>query len=60
MVEEHWFTLPNILVSKKTFSKASGDTLSTRFEFKSPDLLLLTTINNDKDIETYKIVRIRK
>jgi hypothetical protein len=59
-LEERWFTLRNILVSEKKIVPDSGDTLSTRFEFQTPDLLLLTTINNNRDIETYKFTRIGK
>jgi hypothetical protein len=59
-LEERWFTLKNILVSEKNITQGTLDTLSTRFEFQTPDLLLLTTINNSKDIATYKFKRIGK
>jgi hypothetical protein len=59
-IEKFWFTSENTFVSQKSVFPLSRDTLSTRFEFKNADLLFITTINNNKDIATYKYNRIEK
>lgn len=54
------FTSKNIIESKNVFSPDSGDSLGTRFEFKTADLFFITTINNNKDVATHKFTRVKK
>jgi hypothetical protein len=60
MIDTCWFTSNNTLVSSKHVSPDSGDTLGWRYEFKATDLLLFSTINNTRNIVTYKSTRVGK
>ena len=60
IIDTCWFTSKNTLVSSKHISPDSGDTLSWRYEFKAPDLFLFSTINNTKNIVTYKFIKVVK
>jgi hypothetical protein len=59
-IDTCWFTSQNTLETNKMISPYSGDTLRSRYEFKSADLFLFTTINNNKNIEAYKFTRVKK
>jgi hypothetical protein len=45
--------------TNKWVSPNSGDTLRSRYEFQTADLFLFTTINNNRDIETYYFKRVK-
>ena len=55
-----WVTSKNTVETENWVSPDSGDTLRCRYEFKTADLLLFTTINNNKDIATYKFTSVGK
>jgi hypothetical protein len=59
-INTFWFTSKNTMISQPEVSPESGDLLGNRFEFKTPDILTVTTINNNRDIETYTFNRIKK
>lgn len=59
-IDTFWFISEKTLVSRRSVFPLSRDTLSTRFEFRNADLFLITTINNNKDIATYKYNRMGK